>query len=678
MIPPPIRRTNTRSRTGQISLVVSIIIAVSFVMALAGEPVPTLADASGPQSTPPNSLSKGLIVAIPFTSRAELARLAQRLDIWAVVASPRGATPADDVATGHIIARIGSADEEWLHRQGFTYDSLSVMEALTIPDYPCYRTVDELYAQLDQWAGEYPALAELITLGTSYEGRPLRALRLTNRATGLEKPILFVMANIHGRELITPEVAMVFAEVLLEGYGTDPDMTWLLDQHRIEILVTANPDGHVRNEADYLSTDWRKNANPTYGTCGGTTFGIDLNRNSSYAWGGASSDLCALTYQGPTAASETETQAVESYIRELFPDQRLGNAAAPPDTTGLFISLHSYSNLVLWPWGYTTATTPNATELAQLGRKLATYNDYTAQQASALYPASGTTDDFAYGELGIAAYTFEIGGFYDGFYAPCSRYDALVQPNVAALLYAAKVARTPYLTPAGPDVLDVSASVSLITGAPVITVTARVDDRSSGGLTVAGAEVFLDRFPWQGGVPVPGVAVDGAFDSPQEVVRVTMTLTTPLTEFMQIHHVAYVRGRDISGALGPLTAGQVEAPWALALTPRTIQGTGKPGDTVDYTFWLTNTGGLSQTVSLTRTSTHWPTTLVPTHTLLAAQASTSVTLSVAIPDVIAPPFSDVLTVTAQSEEAPWVTQTASVKTRALWASLYLPFAVRSD
>lgn len=677
-MPPLICRTNARSRHDQIPLAVSIIVAVSFAVLLAGVPAPTMAGASAVRTLPPDDHALRRVVTIPFASREDLGRLAQRLDIWTVVASPHHDDSAGGTSSGTIISHISPGDEQWLRSQGFAYETLSVMEALTIPDYPCYRTVDELTAQLDQWAGEYPALAELITLGTSYEGRPLRALRLTNRATGLEKPILFVMANIHGRELITPEVAMVFAEVLLEGYGTDLDMTWLLDQHRIEILVTANPDGHVRNEADYLWTDWRKNANPTYGICGGTTFGIDLNRNSSYAWGGASSNPCALTYQGPTAASETETQAVESYIRELFPDQRLGNAAAPLDTTGLFISLHSYSNLVLWPWGYTTIASPNAMELAQLGKKLATFNGYTAQQASALYPASGTTDDFAYGELGVAAYTFEIGGIYDGFYAPCSRYDALVQPNVEALLYAAKVARTPYLTPAGPDALDVDASATLDPGAPVITVTARVDDRSSGNLAVAGAEVFLDRFPWEGGVPVPAVAVDGAFDSSQEAVRGTLLLTTSLAEFLQDRHAVYVRGQDSSGAWGPFTAGRVEMVWALALTPSAVQGFGKPGGTVDYTFWLTNTGGLSQAFSLTQTSTHWPTTLVPTHTLLMARASTSVTLSVAVPDVIAPPFSDTLTITVQSEEAPWVTETARVETRALWASLFLPFAVRSD
>ena len=88
------------------------------------------------------------------------------------------------------------------------------------PDASCYRTVSQLYADEDAFASTYPTLAQVITIGTSYEGRPLRVLKLTNKDHVVnDKPRFFLMANIHGREFITPETAMQFARwLLLEGY----------------------------------------------------------------------------------------------------------------------------------------------------------------------------------------------------------------------------------------------------------------------------------------------------------------------------------------------------------------------------------------------------------------------------------------------------------------------------
>ncbi len=508
-------------------------------------------------------------VTIAFTSRSELAQLAGRLDIWEV----HYAVPGDD-ASGTVVARITPADATWLAEQGFGVGAVSQASAqpATVPAYPCYHTVDEIYAQLNTWAMTYPTLAELQDVGDSYENRPLYVLRLTNKATGLDKPVFFLMANIHGRELITSETALEFAKVMLEGYGIDPDVTWLLDHHRIEVMVSANPDGHIRNEAGLPWAYWRKNANPTYGLCGGMSFGIDLNRNSSFRWGGASPEPCGETYQGPSATSETETQAIEALIRTLFPDQRLpaADAPAPDDATGIFITLHSYSNLVLWPWGYTYDAAPNADQLARLGQKLASFNGYLPEQSVGLYPATGTTDDFAYGELGVAAYTFEIGSASDGFYPLCTRYEALIQPNLDALLYAAKVARTPYLTPAGPDTLQVVTYADVTAVPLVVTVTAQIDDRENGGQTVAGAEAYFDTPPWQGGTAYPLSATDGTYDAPVEAAAGTFTVTVPLDGLAPGHHLVFVRGMDAGGAWGPFSAAFIRA-WTSVYLPLLVR-----------------------------------------------------------------------------------------------------------
>jgi len=324
-----------------------------------------------------------------------------------------------------------------------------------------------------------------------------------------------------------------------------------LDYHEIYVLVSANPDGHVKNEPVELGTYWRKNTQP-YGSCGSTGYGVDLNRNSDFKWGGvgSSGDPCAETYHGPSAASEPETQAVQSFVRLLFPDQRGSDDsdAAPITATGVLITLHSYRNLVVWPWGWTYGLAPNSEQLQMLGQKLASFNNYQAEQSSGpdLYLTSGATDDWSYGELGIASYTFEIGSNGDGFYPDCSRYDALIQPNVSALIYAAKVARTPYLTPFGPDVLDVTAGLTTTGSLALVTVQATI----SGGQVISAAEAYVDAPPWAGGEPHALAATDGAFDANVESVSGAF----PTAGLAPGRYVIFVRGQDAAGFWGPVSA----------------------------------------------------------------------------------------------------------------------------
>src|SRR5205085_4449453 len=118
---------------------------------------------------------------------------------------------------------------------------------------------------------------------------------------------------------------------------------------------------------------------------------------------------CGQTYPGTGAASEPETQAIAGYLTSLFPDQRgpLLTDAAPAEASGVMITLHSYGNLVLFAWGDSTSPAPNKTGLQTLGRKFGYYNNYEVCQPSiCLYLTSGTSDDWLYGTLGTAAYTF--------------------------------------------------------------------------------------------------------------------------------------------------------------------------------------------------------------------------------------------------------------------------------
>lgn len=458
----------------------------------------------------------------------------------------------------------------------------------SIPGFACYETVEETFAAAEAIVAARPTMASWIDVGDSWNktqgqaGYDLKVLKLTNSAVAGDKPKLFVNSAIHAREYTTAPMVLAFARWLSDGYGTNPDATWIMDHHEVHLLLQTNPDGRKRAEA---GLSWRKNTNSNY--CSGNSIGADLNRNFSYHWNttggaGSSGNVCAETYRGPSAASEPEVQTVEAYLRSLWPDRRGPglNDAAPADTSGIHLDMHSYSELVLWPWGTTANPAPNGPALQTLGRRFAWYNGYTPLQSIGLYPTDGTSDGASYGELGVAAFTFEMG---TSFFQNCSVYNNTIKPdNLPALIYAAKVVRTPYVTPGGPDVLGVALPASVVPGT-VAALTAQVTDtrfnQGNGSepiQAIAGADAYIGTPPWApGATAIPLAAADGSFDSSTEGV----TGSLPTAGLAVGRHLVYVVGRDASGTAGPVTAGFLTvatAPsitLALTKTPRTARRT---------------------------------------------------------------------------------------------------------
>lgn len=436
---------------------------------------------------------------------------------------------------------------------------------------PCYRTVDETFLDVELLVLQYPDLAEWIDIGDSwelnmgqepgFEGDDIMVLKLGNRWTeGVgttadpdSKPILFVQAGIHARECPAPELLVRFAEDLLNSYGVDADSTWLLDEHEIHLVLFLNPDGRRRAEEGQW---WRKNANNDHCT-DSRLRGIDLNRNFDFRWNccGQSSNVeCDQTYHGTGGASEPETRAAQDYLRSIFPSQW---APEPPaDATGVFFDLHSYGRQVFWPWFHTSTPAPNGTAHTTLGRKLAFFNNYSPEEVNG--SLDGSAVDFAYGDLGVASFLFEFG---TEFFQDCDRFENWIVPdNMEALRYAAKVARTPFITPSGPDVttIDFVTGPSVYSTAP-LSIRATGDDgrfRNSNGVepiqNVTAIRVNIDRPPWH---PNPGGSrkmdpVDGAYDSSIE----TAELTIDTTGLAPGRHTLFVRAKDANGVWGPVSA----------------------------------------------------------------------------------------------------------------------------
>jgi len=332
-----------------------------------------------------------------------------------------------------------------------------------IPGFPCYRTVDETNAALAALASNNPALARWEDIGDSWRkanGQPgggdVNVLVIGNQASPHPRAPLVVMAAQHARELTTAESAARFAEWLVNGYGSDATATWLLDHREIHIIAVHNPDG--RREVEGGESFWRKNANTN--ACPTGTVGVDLNRNSNVFWGQFSdTSTCSETYRGPGAGSEPETQAVQTYLDSVFTDYRDNMNDPVPDTAeGLFLSLHSFSELILFPWegsgGGTGNDAPNHDQLAWLGRKMGHFTGYQVGR-DILYSSGGTMPDYAHGMLGVAAYTYEIG---TSFQQSCASFENTIWSDIlASLIYNAKAAERPYTAPSGPDVTGLSA-----------------------------------------------------------------------------------------------------------------------------------------------------------------------------------------------------------------------------
>ncbi|MFN7971220.1 MAG: M14 family zinc carboxypeptidase [Acidobacteriota bacterium] len=476
-------------------------------------------------------------------------------------------------------------------------------QVMGIPGFPCYRTVEETFASAVAITQAHPTLAQWIDAGDSWvktqfpgTGYDLFVLRLTNQAIVEPKPVLYVNAAIHAREYATAELVTRFAELLVASYGTDAEITELLDHSEIHVLLQSNPDGRKQAESGIY---WRKNADDNF--CTGSDYrGIDLNRNFEYNWGccgGSSSAECDETFRGPSAASEPETQAVEAYVRSVIPDQwDPPDPKAPDDAVGLFMDIHSYGEWVLWPWGYTSTVAPNGVQMQTLGRKFAFSNNYFPMQAIDLYVTDGTTMDFAYGDLGVPGITVELG---TDFFQDCATFtNAILPGNLAVLTYAAKAARAPYLEPSGPDPLSVTATPPVVTQGTPVTVTATLSDTRFSGANgteptqnVSAAWYWVDVLPWVNpGAGVPMQAADGAFDETSE--DVTAQLDT--TGIASGRHTIFVRGQDASGATGVEGAAFLDIQGGPG--PGTIQGTiteagsGTP-------LVATVTAGLSQTTS---------------------------------------------------------------------------------
>ncbi len=290
-----------------------------------------------------------------------------------------------------------------------------------------YHTYAETEAMLTSLASTYPAIAQRSIIGLSLEGRNITALKISdNVAVDESEPEVLYMGNHHARELMSVEMPLLFAQYLLQNYGSNATITNYVDSREIYFIPMVNPDGHYYvqlNHAGSPSTWWRKNRRDNLDGF----FGVDLNRNYGYQWGydniGSSPNTFSDVYRGPGEFSEPETQVIRDFVNQR------------EFTT--WLSYHSYGELLLYGWGYIPANTPDHEAIAALADTLVEDNGYLAGNAAsgAIYITNGDADDWGYGEQTtkpkIFAYTPEINSAAQGGFGPD---ETLIVPTFNLLL----------------------------------------------------------------------------------------------------------------------------------------------------------------------------------------------------------------------------------------------------
>ena len=151
--------------------------------------------------------------------------------------------------------------------------------AATAIDFTNFHSPAQMDAELNALAAAHPGLAQVFTIGTTAEGRPIRGLKISdNVATDEpgEGDVVFVGLH-HAREWISAELALYLAEYLVTHHGTDPALAACMNQLEVWIIPVMNPDGYAYSAAAPANRLWRKNRRNN----GDGTFGVDLNRNYS-------------------------------------------------------------------------------------------------------------------------------------------------------------------------------------------------------------------------------------------------------------------------------------------------------------------------------------------------------------------------------------------------------------
>ncbi|XP_063227975.1 zinc carboxypeptidase-like [Bacillus rossius redtenbacheri] len=271
-----------------------------------------------------------------------------------------------------------------------------------------YYRLANIHDWLRSLVAAYPEQVSLVNVGKSYEGRDLLGVKVSYQSNN---PAVVVEAGIHAREWISPATVTYILNQLLTS--TNTTVRSVAQNYDWYFFPTTNPDGY-----EYTHTTnrmWRKTRSRGRLLC----HGVDPNRNWGFHWmdGGASANPCSETYAGPSAFSEPETRLLADYVKTI-------------PRAKVYLSVHSYSQVLLVPYGILNLKPDNFDSLMDIGRKavasLASKHGTKYEVGNTvdlMYVSSGASEDWARGTAEIPiAYCYELrdlGAF--GFLLPATQ-----------------------------------------------------------------------------------------------------------------------------------------------------------------------------------------------------------------------------------------------------------------
>ena len=280
----------------------------------------------------------------------------------------------------------------------FSYpESLSV-----VPDSE-YKNPQEIEDFVKEVHANYPDITEVRSIGKTLEGRDILAIKISDNAKRDEsEPVILVNAMHHAREVMTPEITTDMIDYLTSNYGKKSDVTSWVNNSEIWVIPMFNIDGN--NKMWDGNSMWRKNTRNGHG--------VDLNRNYPTGWNscnGSSGRTSAQDYRGTAPASEPETQAMMNFVASIKPVFN--------------ISYHSYSEIVIYPFGCRPKRTPAEEAVETIGAEIGKKIDYRPGTAwELLYNADGGDIDWMYTEHQVIPYVIEVNSTWEGFHPSYSKW----------------------------------------------------------------------------------------------------------------------------------------------------------------------------------------------------------------------------------------------------------------
>ena len=487
-----------------------------------------------------------------------------------------------------------------------------------------YHSYSEMVSEMQTLQSNHPTMVRMERIGKTYENRDIWALKLSDDVTtnDTDEPDVLIMGGLHAREIMGIEVPMYALNYLINNYGINETCTKYVNTREIWFVPMCNPDGHVYVEG---GNDWRKNRRPT----GGGNIGVDLNRNWGYQWGtdaASSPDPWDETYIGPSPFSEAETKAV----RDLALRQHFATS----------VSFHSYSQLVLYPWGHTSNTCPDNAEFVTMANVMIGYNGYQAGAASELYVAHGGSDDWLYGNTSTRAFTFELD---QSFYPPDSQIDSTCNLNREPVMYLIGYPLAS-ITDAGVWSVTAPANGTIVDPDKVLNVTAKVMNYGSTetdvpvDLDITSPEGYLFtntssvrlragqvsdiKMPWT--PPMPGYE--------NYSVKVKTNLTGDKYSWNNERGVSFRMMTKYGAALGVLN------------TTFNVF----PGESANYTLQIRSLSNREDDIMLVRTGTHLNWSSLPPSVHLPPAGKADLTMTVSVPMDATPGDSAMVSVRASS------------------------------